>query len=113
MAAYNGHKEIVEMLLPVSDTKTRGSQALRDAAKGGHKEIVEMLAPFYHGDEQIFQLHLETYGMDIREFPFSIPRPSVVEPTSSLPMSDKLMGRRRGRLEHEHAGELPLLPRGA
>ena len=44
-AAYHGHKEIVELLIPVSDPKARGSEALRWAAERGHKEIVELLIP--------------------------------------------------------------------
>jgi hypothetical protein len=112
-AAKNGYKEVVEMLLPVSDLKARGSEALRLAAKGGHKEIVEMLAPCYLGDEKTFHSILASCGMDSREFPFSRPRDSGMGPTGSLPMADKLLGRRTGRLAHEQAGERALLPRGA
>ena len=44
-AAENGHKEIVELLIPVSDPKADDSSALRWAAASGHKEIVELLIP--------------------------------------------------------------------
>ena len=44
-AAKNGHKEIVELLIPVSDPKAYDSCALRWAAEKGHKEIVELLIP--------------------------------------------------------------------
>ena len=45
LAAANGHKEIVELLIPLSDPKAWESQALRWAALNGHKEIVELLIP--------------------------------------------------------------------
>ena len=44
-AVYNGYKEIVELLLPLSDSKAEKSRALRWAALKGHKEIVELLIP--------------------------------------------------------------------
>ena len=44
-AARKGHKEIVELLLPLSDPKAKNSEALREAAMNGHKEIVELLIP--------------------------------------------------------------------
>ena len=44
-AADRGHKECVELLLPVSDFKANDSEALRWAALSGHKEIVALLIP--------------------------------------------------------------------
>ena len=44
-AAENGHKEMVELLIPVSDPKAMESEALRWAAYYGHKDIVELLIP--------------------------------------------------------------------
>ena len=44
-AARKGHKECVELLIPVSEPKAEESEALREAADMGHKEIVELLIP--------------------------------------------------------------------
>ena len=44
-AARAGRKEIVELLIPVSDPKAWESLALRVAARNGHKECVELLIP--------------------------------------------------------------------
>jgi len=44
-AAYNGHTEIVKLLIPHSDVKSLNSSALRWAARHGHTEIVKLLIP--------------------------------------------------------------------
>ncbi len=53
-ASENGHKEIVEMLIPVSDPMASNSEALRLAASAGHKEVVELLIPVSDYN-QVFQ----------------------------------------------------------
>lgn len=43
LAAKNGHTNIVEFLLPLSDPTTRHAQALRFAVQGGHIRCAELL----------------------------------------------------------------------
>ena len=44
-AAANGYKDIVELLIPVSDPKANKSEALYWAAYSGYREIVELIIP--------------------------------------------------------------------
>lgn len=44
-AAQNGHTEIVELLIPVSDPKADESRALWAASRFGHKDVIQLLIP--------------------------------------------------------------------
>lgn len=44
-AAYNGHADILELLIPLSDPKANNSEALRWAAQWGHTDCVILLLP--------------------------------------------------------------------
>ena len=44
-ASYNGHLDIVKLLIPLSDPKADDSEALRYASKYGHLDIVKLLIP--------------------------------------------------------------------
>ena len=44
-ASYNGHLDIVKLLIPLSDPKADDSEALRYASRYGHLDIVKLLIP--------------------------------------------------------------------
>ena len=51
-AAYNGHLEIVKLLIPVSDPNACNNYAIRLAARKGHLEIVKLLIPVSQMNER-------------------------------------------------------------
>lgn len=66
-AAYEGHLQIVQFLLPISNPKSNNSEALRLAAHQNNKDIIRELIPFSNTEAAILAAKANFYNTSLLE----------------------------------------------